>query len=104
MLLYAVIYDKRCEVPKELCEFLVVGNRQLARNEGRVLMAEPGKYLDLLESMKKGVVCENLYNEIEEIIGVSDGKEMKKLLDTLHKGEAPTNEGGKHARSHSQEG
>ena len=103
-LLYAVIYDKRCEVPRELCEFLVAGDRQLARNEGRILMAESGKYLDLLQSIKKGVVYENLYNEIEEIIGVSDGKETEKLLDTLHKGEAPTNEGGKHARSHSQEG
>ncbi len=103
-LLYAVIYDKRCEVPKELCELLVAGDRQLAKNEGRILMAESGKYLDLLESIKKGVVCENLYNQIEEVIGVSDGKEMKKLLDTLHKGKVPTNEGGKHARSHSQKG
>ena len=91
-------------MPRELCEFLVAGDRQLARNEGRILMAESGKYLDLLQSIKKGVVYENLYNEIEEIIGVSDGKETEKLLDTLHKGEAPTNEGGKHARSHSQEG
>jgi len=104
-LLYAVIYDKRYEhLPKELRELLVVGYRQLARDEGRILMAEPGKYLDLLESIKKGVVCENSYNEVEEIIGVSDGKEMKELLDKLHKGEAPTNKGGKHARSHSQEG
>ncbi len=103
-LLYAVIYDKRCELPKELRELLVVGYRQLARDEGRILMAKRGKYLDLLESIKKGVVCENSYNEVKEVIGVSDGKETEKLLNTLHKGEAPTNEGGKHARSHSQEG
>ena len=103
-LLYAVIYDKRYEVPRELCELLIVGDRQVARNEGRILMAEPGKYLDELESIKKGVVCEKSYNEVDEIIDPSSSDEMKKLINRLHKGEAPTNKGGKHARSHSQEG
>jgi len=104
-LLYKVLYDKRSELlPRELREFEVVGYRQIARNEGRILMPDSGKYLDLLESIKKGVVCENSYNEVEEIIDPSSNDEMEELITRLHEEKFPNNEGGKHARPHSQEG
>jgi len=96
MLLYAVIYDKRKgELPKELRELLIVAYRQFARNEGRVLMAEPGKYLDLLESVTKGVFSEKSYKQIEEIIDPSSRDEMKELITRLREDKFLTNEGGK---------
>ena len=83
-LLYKVLYDKRSELlPRELREFEIIGYRQIARNEGRIPIAGlENKYLDLLESIKKGVIYEDSYNAIEEVIGVSDGKEMKELCRT----------------------
>jgi hypothetical protein len=57
-----------------------------------------------LESVTKGVFGEKSYKKIDEIIDVSSMDEMKELINRLHKGEALNDEGGKHARSHSQEG
>jgi len=66
-------------------------------------MAEPEKYLDLLESIKKGVVCEISYNEVKEVIDPSSSDEMKELITRLYEEKYPNNEGRKHARPHSQE-
>jgi len=93
-LLYKVLYDKRSELlPRELRELEVVGYRQIARNEGRIPIAGPEKkYLDLLESIKKGVICEDSYSKIEEIINVSSRNELKESINRLHKKRAPADE------------
>ena len=93
-LLYKVLYDKRSELlPRELRELEVIGYRQIARNEGRIPIAGLGKkYLDLLESIKKGVICEDSYSKIEEIINVSSRNELKESINRLHKKRAPADE------------
>ena len=56
-------------------------------------MAGPEKkYLYLLESIKKGVICEDTYNEIEEIIDVSARLETKREVNRILKKKAPTDE------------
>jgi hypothetical protein len=102
---YMVLYDKeKGELPKELQEILVLSERQVAKNEGRILMATPGKYLDLMESITKGVVCEKSYSNIEEVFDASSTEELKKGIDKLLGSKVMTVREAQHERSHNQEG
>jgi hypothetical protein len=102
---YMVLYDKeKGELPKELRKLLVMGERQIAKNEGRLLMATPGKYLDLLECITKGVLCEKSYSKIEEVFDASSTKELKEEIDKLLGSKVMTAREAQHERSHNQEG
>ncbi len=84
MLQYAVLYDKEKEkLPKESRELFVAGGRQIAKNEGRLLVGAPGKYLDLLECITKGVIREKSYSKLEDVFDVSSTKEVRELIGKL---------------------
>ena len=103
---HLIMHDKsHKESLKDVREFFVIAIRQIARDEGQVPMGEQEKiYLDLVESIREGEISENLYNEIKEIIDPSSRQEMKELLKKVQDKNVLKNEGGEHARSHSQEG
>ena len=103
---HLIMHDKSHEESlKDVREFFVIAIRQIARDEGQVPMGEQEKiYLYLVESIREGEISENLYNEIKEIIDPSSRQEMKELLKKVQDKNVLKNEGGEHARSHSQEG
>ena len=99
-----VLYDKeRAELPTELRELLVLGERQVAKNEGRLLIATPGKYIDLLEYITKGVLCEKSYSKTEEVFDISSIKELKEDIDKLLGSRIMTVREAQHERIHNQE-
>lgn len=78
-----ILFNKENEhLPDELRALTVLGLRQIAKNEGRI-MFRPGKYFDLLECITTGEVHEKSYNHIKEVYDVSSISEMKEGIDRL---------------------
>lgn len=79
------------DLPKEFPKLRVLGARQVAKNEGRVLfgvpvgtpVGAPGKYIDLLEAITNGVVREKSYSHLEEVFDVSSTSEVREEIDKL---------------------
>lgn len=79
-----ILLDKeKKELPKKLQKLIVLGQRQIAKNEGRILSSTPGKYLDLLEAITKGVVREKSYSQFEEVYDISSRSELKEEINKL---------------------
>ena len=79
-----ILLDKEKKaLPKKLQKLIVLGQRQIAKNEGRILSSTRGKYLDLLEAITSGVVREKSYSHLEDVYDMSSTSELREEIDKL---------------------